>query len=123
MIAAARQGCAGRPNVTLLPTSGRDLARFAAASFDLVLAVDTMPYVYRAGEALVAVHFAEIARVLRPGGDCLILNLSYRGDLELDRQDARRLGEAVGLRVLRSGTADLRLWDGTTFHLRKPGAA
>jgi hypothetical protein len=51
----------------------------------------------------------------------VILNLSYRGDLELDRKDARRLGEAAGLRVLRNGTADLRLWDGATFHLRKPG--
>jgi SAM-dependent methyltransferase len=120
MIAAARQRCAGLPNVTLLPTSGRELAPFRAASFDLVLAVDAMPYVYRAGAALVAAHFAEVARVLRPGGDFVILNLSYRGDLARDRQDACRLGEAAGLRVLRNGTADLRLWDGTTFHLRKP---
>jgi hypothetical protein len=29
-------------------------------------------------------------------------------------------GEAAGLHVLRNGTADLRLWDGATFHLRKP---
>lgn len=123
MIAAARQRCAGLPNVILLPTSGRDLAPFAAASFDLVLAVDAMPYVYRAGEALVAVHFAEVARVLRPGGDFVILNLSYRGDLDVDREDARRLGGVVGLCMLRSGTADLRLWDGTTFHLRKPRSA
>lgn len=123
MIAAARQRCADLPNVMLLPTSGRDLAPFPAASFDLVLAIDAMPYLYRAGETLVAAHFAEVARVLRPGGDFVILNLSYRGDLEIDRQDAGRLGEAVGLGVLRSGTADLRLWDGTTFHLRKPGTA
>jgi hypothetical protein len=45
--------------------------------------------------------------------------LSYRGDLDQDREDARRLGEATCLRVLRNGTADLRLWDGATFHLRK----
>jgi SAM-dependent methyltransferase len=120
MIEAARTRCAGLPNVTLLQTSGRDLSRFEDASFDLVLAIDAMPYVYRAGAALVATHFAEVARVLRAGGDFVILNLSYRGDLELDREDARRLGAAVGLRVLRNGTADLWLWDGTTFHLRKP---
>jgi ubiquinone/menaquinone biosynthesis C-methylase UbiE len=119
MIEAARQRCAGLRNMTLLQTSGRDLSPFEDASFDLVLAIDAMPYVYRAGSALVAAHFAEVARVLRPRGDFVILNLSYRGDLERDREDACRLGEAVGLRVLRNGTADLRLWDGRTFHLRK----
>jgi SAM-dependent methyltransferase len=119
MIEAARMRCVGLPNVTLLQTSGRDLSAFPDAAFDLMLAIDVMPYLYRAGTALVAAQFAEVARVLRPGGDFVILNLSYRGDLELDREDARHLGEAVGLRVLRNGTVDLPLWDGTTFHLRK----
>jgi SAM-dependent methyltransferase len=121
MIAAARERCAGLRNVRLSQTSGRDLSAFASGSFDTVLAIDAMPYVYRAGTALVAAHFAEAARVLRAGGDFVILNLSYRGDLELDRQDARRLADGAGLRVLRNGTTDLRLWDGATFHLRKPG--
>lgn len=120
MIEAAKKRCAGLPNVTLQETSGRDLWAFPAAAFDTVLAIDSLPYVHRAGAALVSAHFAEVARVLRPGGDFVILNLSYRGDLELDRQDVRRLGETVGLRVLLNGTSDLRLWDGTTFHLRKP---
>ena len=120
MIETAKKRCAGLANVRLIETSGRDLSVFPAASFDTLLAIDAMPYVYRAGAALVATHFAEAARVLRAGGDFVILNLSYRGDLELDRQDARRLAEAAGLHILRNGTADLRLWDGTTFHLRKP---
>ena len=47
-----------------MATSGRDLSSFPSASFDLVLAIDTMPYVWRAGVPLVMVHFAE-ARVLR----------------------------------------------------------
>jgi SAM-dependent methyltransferase len=123
MIAAARERCAGLRSVTLFATSGRDLSAFPSGSFHTVLAIDTMPYVWRAGTALVASHFAEVARVLRAGGDCVILNLSYRGDLELDRQDARRLAETTGLRVLRNGTTDLRLWDGATFHLRKPEVA
>ena len=122
MIAAARERCAGLRNVTLLETSGRDLSPFPPGSFDLVLAIDTMPYVYRAGAALIEAHFAEAARVLRAGGDFIMLNLSYRGDLELDRGDVRRLAEATGLRVLRNGTTDLRLWDGATFHLRKTEA-
>jgi SAM-dependent methyltransferase len=121
MIKTARKRCAGLPNVTLVETSGRDLAAFPPGSFDTVLAIDAMPYVWRAGAALVVSHFAEVARVLRAGGDWVILHLSYRGDLGLDREDARRLAEAVGLRVLRNGTTDLRLWDGATFHLRKPG--
>jgi ubiquinone/menaquinone biosynthesis C-methylase UbiE len=123
MVETARKRCAGLPNVTLFATSGRDLSAFPSGSFHTVLAIDAMPYVWRAGEALVGRHFAEVARVLRAGGDCVILNLSYRGDLELDRQDARRLAETAGLRVLRNGTTDLRLWDGATFHLRKPEVA
>jgi SAM-dependent methyltransferase len=122
MIEAARKRCAGLSNVRLIETAGRDLSPFPPASFDLVLAIDAMPYVYRAGAALVAAHFAEAARVLRAGGDFVILNLSYCGDLELDKQDARRLAEAAGLRILRNGTTDLRFWDGATFHLRKPEA-
>ena len=122
MLEAARERCAGLPNVSLVETSGRDLSAFPPGSFDTVLAIDAMPYVCRAGAALVATHFAEVARVLRAGRDVVILNLSYRGDLDLDRRDARRYGEAAGLRVLRNGTTDLRLWDGATFHLRKPDA-
>jgi SAM-dependent methyltransferase len=120
MIETARRRCAGLANVALLQTCGRDLSPFPDTSFDTVLAIDAMPYVYRAGAALVAAHFAEVVRVLRPGGDFVILNLSYRGDLDQDREDTCRLGEVTGLGVLRAGTADLRLWDGTTFHLRKP---
>ena len=120
MIETARERCAGLANVMLLETFGRDLSPFRSASFDLVLAVDAMPYIWRAGTAVVATHFAEIARVLRRGGDCVILNLSYRADLARDRKDVRRLAEAAALRVLRNGTLDLRLWDGATFLLRKP---
>jgi ubiquinone/menaquinone biosynthesis C-methylase UbiE len=119
MIEVARRRCAGLANVTLLETSGRDLSPFAAGSFDAVLAIDAMPYVHRAGRALVATHFHEVARVLRGGGDFVILNLSYRGDLDLDRRDVRDLADAVGLSVLRNGAMDLRTWDGATFHLRK----
>ena len=103
----------------LLQTSGRDLGPFPPGSFDAVLAIDTMPYLHRTGMALVTTHFEEVARVLRAGGDFVILNLSYRGDLELDREDVRHLAEAARLQILRNGSTDLRLWDGTTFHLRK----
>ena len=119
MIEVARARCAGLQNVTLIETSGRDLSAFAAGAFDAVLAIDAMPYIQRAGMALLAAHFEEVARVLRGGGDFVILNLSYRGDLEVDRRDVRRLAQTAGLHVLRNGTLDLRLWDGATFHLRQ----
>jgi SAM-dependent methyltransferase len=122
MIAEARRRCADLPNVMLARTSGRDLAAFRAAAFDAVLAIDSLPYVHRAGMALLEVHVREAARVLREGGDFVVLNLTYRGDLELDRQDAGRLGALSGLELLRGGTRDLELWDGATFHLRKPKA-
>jgi SAM-dependent methyltransferase len=120
MIGAAQERCVGLPNARLLPTSGRDLAGFGAASFDLVLAVDTIPYLHRTDPQLVETHVTEAARVLRPGGDFVILNLSYRGELQLDRRDAARLARQAGLEVLRNGSSDLRLWDGRTFHLRRP---
>jgi cyclopropane fatty-acyl-phospholipid synthase-like methyltransferase len=123
MVATARRRCAGLPNVRLMKTSGRDLALFGSGSFDLVLAIDAMPYLYRVGPDLVATHFREVARVLRDGGDFLILNLSYAGDLGRDRQDVRRFAGEAGLEVLRNGSADLRLWDARTFHLCRPGPA
>ena len=57
--------------------------------------------------------------MLRPDGDLVILNLSYRGDLDRDRRDAARLAERAGFDVLRNGTSDLELWEGRTFHLRR----
>ena len=120
MLQAARLRCAGLANVSFIETSGCDLAPLADGSYDAVLAIDVMPYLHRAGLPLVRAHFEEAARVLRAGGDFVILNFSYRGDLALDRQDARRLAAAAGFCVLRNGTMDLRLWDGVTFHLRMP---
>jgi cyclopropane fatty-acyl-phospholipid synthase-like methyltransferase len=119
MIAEARRRCAGLSNVGLIRTSGRDLAAFEPATFDAVLAIDSLPYVHRVGVALLETHFREVARVLRRDGDFVILNLTYRDDLGLDREDARRFAGLGGFQVLRNGTRDLELWDGATFHLRK----
>src|SRR3546814_13970800 len=93
------------------------------AAFDLALAVDSLPYLMQAGTALVQRHFAEIARVLRTGGDLLIFNFSYRDDIEADRRDLAGLAHAFGFAVLRDGTRDLALWDASPFHLtRRSGA-
>lgn len=117
MVAAARRRCAGLANVRLMRTSGRDLAAFADDSFELVLAVDVFPYLVASGLNLASRHLEEAARVLRPGGTLLIFNFSYRGDLEADRTDLARLARSAGLNVVRDGTRDLSLWDGTAFQL------
>lgn len=119
MVREARERCAGLANVMLLETSGRDLSPFPDAVFDAAIAVDTLPYLYQAGgTALVRSQLAEIARVLRPKAELLVLNLSYRGDLAEDRADAALFVDELGLTLLRNGTADLRLWDGRSFHFR-----
>lgn len=120
MVREARARCAGLGGVEILPTSGRDLAPLPDRSFDAAIAIDTFPYLFQAGGMeLVRVQLEEIARVLRPTGDLVVLNLSYRGDLERDRAEATALAAATGFALLRAGTADLRLWDGRTFHFRK----
>ena len=117
MIEAARRRCAAVPNATFLQSSGRDLSPFEEGSFDLVLAADTFPYLVQSGMSLVETHFAEAARVLKPGGDLLILNFSYRGDPERDRADVRRLSSSFGFEVRRGGVSAFSLWDGLAFHL------
>jgi SAM-dependent methyltransferase len=117
MIMAARRRCAALSNVQFHQSSGRDLSLFADGSFDLVLAVDCMPYVAQAGMGLVERHVAEAARVLKSGGGLLIINFTYRRDPGCDRADVERLAQAFGFDVLRAGTREFRLWDGLTFHL------
>lgn len=121
MIAAARRRCAGLSNVVLAPCSGRDLSAFADESFDLVYAVDSFPYLFAAGATVVAQHFREARRVLRPRGDLVILNFSYRGDSSADRSAVDALSALFGFHVLRNGERPLATWDGSLFHLRRAG--
>jgi hypothetical protein len=72
MLAEARRRCAGRCNLLLVRSSGRDLAMFADGSFELVLAVDSFPYLHLSGVA--ETTFAEAARLIAPGGHLAILN-------------------------------------------------
>jgi SAM-dependent methyltransferase len=119
MIAAAHRRCSGLANVHLSRCSGRDLAGFADGSFDLVLAADSFPYIYQGGRDLVSVHFDEITRVLRPGGDFVLLNYSYRASREADRRDVQRLCRSFGLELLVDGIQPFRLWDGEAYHIRQ----
>ncbi len=117
MLATARRRCGGFPNIHLVRTGGRDLAAFRDAAFDLVYAVDTFPYLVLSGADLAKNHVCEAARVLRPGGVLLVLNYSYSGDLQLDRQDVGTAARAAGLRIVRNGTQEFASWDGAAFQM------
>lgn len=119
MLRLARQRCAVSANVHFVQVSGRDLAAVADQSCDVVLAIDSFPYLVQSGMALAERHMREIARVLGPHGELLIANFSYRGDAARDRADVGRLADGAGFRVLRNGTRPFALWDGVAFHLGK----
>ncbi|HEU4588981.1 MAG TPA: class I SAM-dependent methyltransferase [Gemmatimonadales bacterium] len=121
MIAAARRRCVAVPNVHFAVCDGVDLSMFRDGSVDVVLAVDTFPYVVEAGDASATLHFREARRVLRGRGDFVLVNFSYRGDVAADREDVRRLARAAGFEVLVCGAAPFELWDGVAFHLARAG--
>jgi SAM-dependent methyltransferase len=119
MVELAQRRCAGLEGVSIRRVSGLDLADFSDGTFDTVLAVDSRPYLVSAGGDLAGRHFAEAARILRREGDLLILNYSYRGNLDLDRDDVAQHACANDLAVIENGSHPLRLWDAAAFRLRK----
>jgi SAM-dependent methyltransferase len=120
MVAEARRRHGDVPNLRFGAAAGTDLAALGDASFDLVLAVDSFPYIVQAGAAVADRHIADAARVLRRGGALAILNLSYRGGIEPDRADAARWAAEGGWRVAVDGASPFALWDGAAFVLRRP---
>jgi ubiquinone/menaquinone biosynthesis C-methylase UbiE len=119
MIEVSRRRCAGLPNVHFSLSSGRDLADFPDERFDLVLAVDSFPYVHQAGPEVVETYFQEVLRVLVPGGEFVILHYSYRDSLEADRVEARKLSRKTGFTLVMNGAQPFKLWDGIVFRMRK----
>lgn len=118
MVDVARRRCGAFANVRIDACSGRDLGAFADGSFDLVLAVDSMPYLVQSGLPLVATHFAEARRVLRARGELVILNFSYREDAPRDIEDVRRFAQETGFDVLVAGERPFALWNGAAFRMR-----
>jgi SAM-dependent methyltransferase len=121
MVAEARRRCAGLPGLRFAQTSGSDLSQVPDDSVDLVLAVDSFPYLHQAG--LAERHIGETARVLRDEGGLAILNLSYRGDRGADHDDVATWALRYGFSVRHSGMAPFTSWDGTAYVLIKTGPA
>ena len=121
MIETALRRCAALSNVRLMKSSGRDLREFADESVDAAIAVDTFPYLNQSGRALVSTYFAESARVLRKGGDLVILNYSYMADDATNAQEVATLATQHGFDVIVNGEHPFNIWDGSAYHLRKRG--
>ena len=104
------------PNLRFAQTDGRALPA-GEDSLDLVLFVDSMPYLVQAG--LADLQLDQAARRLRDGGALVVLNLCYGGDAHARARDwAARLG----LTLRRVGDTPFRSWDGAAFVFEKPGA-
>jgi SAM-dependent methyltransferase len=119
MIVEARRRAGER--ATFLQVGGDGLPELADGRFDLVIAADSFPYLVRAGTPVLRRQLAEFARLLRPGGDLLVFNWSYRGDPARDVEEAHELGGSAGFEVLRAGEHPFRIWDASAFHLRRRG--
>jgi predicted TPR repeat methyltransferase len=119
MVKAARRRCAELANVSVLKGDGRGLAPLGDATFDVAVAIDSFPYIRQSGYALAERIFSESARVLRPGGQLVILNYSYSEDDAADAREVQTLAAANGLRVAEVGTRPFELWDGVAFRMSK----
>lgn len=119
MLDVARSRLGLVPNLELELTNGRDLRDFEGESFDLVYCVDAFPYVVRGGADLVAAHFNEVARVLKPAGDFVIFNYAYGRPRHEDAEEVAAFAAAAKLSVVRSDVTPFLLWNGVGFHLKR----
>lgn len=121
MVKAAQRRCAALDNVTVMKGDGYGLTGLGDSAFDLAIAVDSFPYLRQSGYELVRRFVAESARVLRPGGQLVILNYSYSEDDEADAREVLELARGNGFEVLENGGRLFELWDGVAFRMVRAG--
>lgn len=113
MVAEARRRHPAVPGLRFELSNGRAVP---PGPFDLVLLVDSMPYVHQAGLADTTIR--QIAAALRPGGALVVLNLSYGRDMTADRDDAARWAAEQGWHMV--ADSPFQLWDARAFSFRVP---
>jgi ubiquinone/menaquinone biosynthesis C-methylase UbiE len=110
-------GYGGKPNFSAVVTDAHSLG-FASGAFDIVTFIESIEHVHRVPEV-----FAEVMRVLKPGGKFLVttantdslhlivtrklghppFKTSYQHVAEFSFAQTRALLEAAGFRIVRSG--------------------
>ncbi len=115
MVAEAQRRHAETTNLRFAVTDGHTSP---PGAFDLILAVDSMPYMLQAGVADTMISGA--AATLRPQGALVVLNLSYGRTVAEDRADALRWAGDAGLVLSVAGAQPFKLWDGDAWVWRHP---
>lgn len=115
MVDVARATVAHYANTAIIQADRLSVLR--GDRFDVVLAIDTMPYVVQAGGA--DRFWNDVVALLNPGGAVLMMNYSYRGDPGRDDEEVMTFADRHGFVVARCGTQDLAQWDGRAYLLRK----
>ena len=96
-------------------TPGTGLLALPDDAFDLVVAVDSFPYLLLSGPEIARQHVYDVARILRPGGHFVVLNLSYGADPAGDAARVRAWADGQGMRSDQAGAAPFTLWDAQAF--------
>jgi SAM-dependent methyltransferase len=120
MIARARWCCSRLPNTRHEVGHAADLSAFGAASLQLVYTLQNS-VTDADGDDRVTNAFAEVARVLAPGGAFVILDFSSRPEGAVDGCDVARLARDHGFEVVASGERAFRSRDGVTYRLQRCG--
>lgn len=116
-VARARWCCSRLLNARHEVADGSDLSGFAAASFDLVYAVALPAFAVSARDERLSRTFAEVARVLSPEGDFVLVASAQSASSMAAPDVARRAGEH-GFEVVAS-EQPFRFQDGMTYRLRR----
>ncbi len=104
----------GLSNVQLMSTAAFG-ERGETDRFDLILAIDVLPYVADPTSLL-----ADLARRLSPGGSLIAMNWSGDRSPADQRAAAEAFARRQGLALVRNGTAEFSLWDGSVFQFKSP---
>ncbi|WP_158746645.1 class I SAM-dependent methyltransferase [Acidisphaera sp. L21] len=112
MISEARRRTGSLAGLEFELTSGDAVP---GGPFDLILFVDSMPYIHQVG--LADAIMAQSRAALQPCGSIGILNLSYGRSALADQHDAERWAHLHGLSL--AIYRPFSLWDGTAFIFRR----